>query len=170
MTNGPFDWSPVCTSDGKTLLYVDEEHQGQLTACDTAGCRTLLKGGVIGALAMSPDDRRLLFLTSTTRGSSVRWIGVGGGTVHDITQSEPACLPGWSSASAIWTLRRPSGITGWTEVDVDSGRPTGRFVPSSHDCSDGIPDPNSPVTVDVRAVVDRTSQLRLLPKRYLPAL
>jgi serine/threonine protein kinase len=169
MTGGPFDWSPVCSSDGKTLLYVDVENQGRIMACDAAGCRTVLAGAVGGGLAISPDDRRLLFAAPTNRGMAVRWIALDGGTVHDVTQAEPDCLPAWSSSSTVWTLRRLGGIPGWIEVDADSGRPTGRFVPTSHDCSDGAPDPNSPVPADVRAVIDRTSQLRLLPTQYLPA-
>jgi serine/threonine protein kinase len=169
MTSGPFDWSPVCSSDGKTLFYIDEEHQGRIVGCDATGCRTILAGAVGGGLAMSPDDRRLLFATPTNRGMAVRWITLDGGTVHDVTQAEPDCLPAWSPSSTVWTLRRLAGILGWIEVDADSGRPTGKFVPTSHNCSDGTTDSDSPVPAHVRAVVDQTSQLRLLPTRYLPA-
>jgi serine/threonine protein kinase len=168
MTSGPFDWSPVCTSDGKTLFYVDFANQGRIMACTADGCRTVLSSAVGGGLAMSPDDRRLLFPTTTNRGIAVRWIALDGGIVHDVTQAEPDCLPAWSSSSTVWTLRRLGGILGWAEVDADFGRPTGKFVPTSNNCFDGTADPNSPVTTEVRAVVDRTSQLRLLPTRYLP--
>jgi serine/threonine-protein kinase len=32
----------------------------------------------------------------------------------------------------------------WVETDADSGRPTGRTVPGSRECSDGVQDPESP--------------------------
>jgi hypothetical protein len=118
---------------------------------------------------MSPDDRRLLFGTSTNRGWALRWIALGNGEAHDLTQIDTPCSPGWSSSGGVWTIQRQGGITAWTEVDADSGRPTGKFAPTSHDCFDGAADPNSPVPTDVRAIVDQTSQLRLLPTRYLPA-
>jgi serine/threonine protein kinase len=168
MTSGPFDWAPVCSSDGKTLLYLDEEKQGRIMACDAAGCRTVLASAVAASLAISPDDRRLLFDTPTNRGLAVRWIALDGGKAHDLAQSDPACSSGWSSSSAVWTFRRLGGIAEWIEVDADSGRPTGKIVPASHDCSDGIADHDSPVRTDVRAAVDRTTQLRLLPTRYAP--
>ena len=151
------------------MLYIDEENQGRIMACDTTGCRTVLTGAVALSLAISPDDRRVLFSTPTNRGVATRWIALGGGEAHELTQANAPCSPGWSASGAVWTVGRQGGTRGWTEVDADSGRRTGKFVPTSHDCSDGIADPNSPVAVGVRAVVDRTSQLRLLPTRYLPA-
>jgi Tol biopolymer transport system component len=119
------------------------------------------------SVSMSPDGKRLAFLTFENRGPIVSWMATEGGQVHEIGESETACAPGWASADSLWIARRRNGKPIWTEVDVDTGRETGTIVPGSRQCSDGWPDPASPVDPDLRIVFDQTSQLRLLPREYL---
>jgi len=55
------------------------------------------------------------------------------------------------------------------EIDTDSARPTGRTHPGSHDCTDGLADPQRPVHDSVELEISPLYQLRLLSTKYLPA-
>ena len=167
LTTGPSDGWPACSADGRDLYYVDYTPQGGVKRCGPSGCRTLLQDRAFG-LTVSPDDKRLGFVTFDNRGDEVRWIGTNGGAVHDVTESETNCAPGWSSTQTLWVSRRRGKDAIWTEVDADSGRTTGRVVPGTRDCADGIADPASPGSPEVGTIADRGTQLRLLPARYLP--
>ena len=166
MTTGPFDWEPVCTSDGRAFFYLDYARRGAIVRCDDTGCRTIMKEGA-GSLSISPDDQRLAYVALSNRGAIVRWMSSSGGEAHDIEESANSCDPGWSSEGTLWVFRRKGKGWVWIEMDADSGRPTGKAVAEARDCSDGS-DPSSPITRQVRTVVDHRSQIRILPDRYLP--
>src|SRR4030095_5369565 len=97
----------------------------------------------------------------------VKWVGVDGGDVHDVIETETGCPVGWTSSRTLWVSRRRGGSFTWTEVDVDSHRETGRTQPGSRDCSDGRQDPESPVDPDLRIVYQQKSQIRLLGRKFL---
>jgi hypothetical protein len=171
MSAGPHDVSAVCSSNGEVLFYsaLDQNgYNGSIERCGIDGCHTLLTNGGV-SLAISPDDGRLAFLYLGGQGMIVRWMSADGGKIHDITETETACDPEWSSNRTLWVSRRRGEKTVWTEVDVDTGRPTGNVVPGSKDCADAEDDPVSPMRRDVRIAIDHRSQLRLLAERYLPA-
>jgi hypothetical protein len=44
--------------------------------------------------------------------------------VRDLGHVDPRCPPAWASARSLWIGR--AGRDDWTEIEVDSGRPTGR--------------------------------------------
>jgi len=166
LSDGPRDWSPACTPDGKTWFYRPHLPRPSIRRCDRAGCQEIFKGFAIG-LAASPDGRRLAFVTMDKRGSIVQWISADGGEPHDVAETETSCPVGWASADAIWVSRRRGRAIVWTEVDADSGRETGRTAPGIHDCADARPDPASPADPDLRIVHDQTSQLRLIDNVHL---
>jgi hypothetical protein len=166
MSEGPEDADPACSVDGRVLFYVDRRSKPAIHRCDVGGCRVF---AAIAAsdLAVSPDGERLAFTVVENRGPMVQWMSTRGGSVHDVTETETFCRPGWSSDRTLWVSRREEAKIVWTEVEADGGRPTGKRIPGSHDCFDGGPDPASPVDPHIRVVSDRRSQLRLLPMRYL---
>jgi hypothetical protein len=90
-----------------------------------------------------------------------------GGLEHEVSETETGCAVGWASVHTLWVSRRRAGKIVWMEVNAASGAETGKSVPGSRDCSDGRPDPASPVEPDLRIVYDLTSQLRLLAKENL---
>jgi len=166
LSQGPLDWSPACTPDGKTWFYRPHAPNPAIRRCDRTGCRDIYQGVAIG-LAASPDGKRLAFVTTDKRGSIARWISADGGPVHEVVETETTCPVGWASAETMWVSRRRGREIVWTEVDADTGRETGQTVPGSRDCGDARPDPASPVSADLRIVYDQTSQLRLVPNERL---
>jgi serine/threonine protein kinase len=171
MTTGPHDFSPNCSADGESLFYLSFDaaaFNGAIKRCGSGGCRTLLEGGGSG-LAISPDDERLAFLYLGNKGVVVRWMSTEGGEVHDVAETETACAPEWSSNRTLWISRRRGQRPVWTEVDADTGKPTGKVAMGLKECTSGENDPASPASPDVRVTVERKTQLRLLPRKYLPA-
>jgi hypothetical protein len=168
LSDGPADWSPACADGGKVWYFRQHLPQAGLKRCDRSGCREIFQGFAIG-LSVSPDGRRLAFVTADTRGSTVKWMDANGGAQHEVAETETFCPPGWASDSTIWVSRRHGRKIVWTEVDADSRRPTGRTTPGSHDCADLRPDPMSPVNPDLRIIYDQTSQVRLLRSEHLAA-
>ena len=119
-------------------------------------------------LAVSPNAKRLARLTmDDNRGGIVEIVDADGGRSRKLTETETGCQPGWTSNDTLWVSRRRGSKIVWIEVNADSGAETGRAVPGARDCSDGRPDPLSPVQPDVRVVHEQTSQLRLLPREHL---
>ena len=166
ISDGPTDSYPACAADGKVAFYVKGDTGSRIQRCDAAGCRPISDIAVL-ELAVSPDGDKLAFVTNGGRGPMIRWMSALGGPAHDVTDTETGCRPGWSSNRTLWVSRRNGKGFLWTEVEVDSGRPTGKSVPGSRDCTDGWGDPLSPVDPDVRVRTERRSQLRFLPSRYL---
>jgi len=153
-------FAPECSLDGRVTYYAEPSSLAVMR-CDQAGCGRLLKGPV-GALAISPDGKRIAVLTLEPRGLGISWIGADGGVSHHVSETESACRPGWASAQSLWISRRRNGKMVWVEVDADSGRETGKTQAGGRDCSDGHPDPLSPVDPDLKIIYDQTSQLRLI--------
>jgi len=153
-------FAPGCSLDGRVTYYAEPSSLAVMR-CDHAGCARLLKGAV-GTVAVSPDGKRIAVLTVEPRGLRVSWIGADGGVSHHVSETESTCRPGWASAQSLWISRRRNGKMVWLEVEADSGHETGRTQPGGRDCSDGHPDPMSPVDRDLRIVYDQTSQLRLI--------
>jgi hypothetical protein len=165
LTEGPRDWSPACSPDGKVWFYRPHLPAPAIRRCDRAGCREIWRGFAIG-LEASPDGRRLAYVTMDKRGTIVQWLSADGGEPHDVAETETACPVGWASPDTIWVSRRHGRKIVWTEVNADTGRETGKTSPGGRDCADGRPDPASPVS-DLAIVYDQTSQIRLVPNEHL---
>ncbi len=166
MTTGPWDVDPVCSPDGKVLFYIQHKERPSIMRCDHAGCRSIANRPAM-ALSISPDGRHLAFVALEKKGTVVELIDLRSGHIRELVETETGCKAGWASAETLWVSRRRDGRIIWTEVDAESGRETGRSVPGSRDCTDGKPDPQSPVDPDLRVVYEQTSQLRLVGKEHL---
>jgi hypothetical protein len=158
---------PTCSADGRRLYYIGGMTGQSLHRCDADECRPILEGHSLYGVAVSPSGERLALVVTGRRGPWVQWMRAEGGDLHDISETETACTPAWASERAVWISRRQGRSFAWVETDADSGRPTGRIMPGSRECSDGAQDPDSPANQDVRLVVGRRSQIRLLPKELL---
>ena len=169
LSDGPADWSPACTDDGKVWYYRPHLPQPSIKRCDRNGCREIFQGFALRSVdvARQPSagvrHRRDARIDGPVDGRR------GRRRSHEVTDTETVCPPGWASATTIWVSRRRGRKIVWTEVDADSGRETGKTVPGSHDCTDLRPDPLSPVSPDLRIIYDQTSQVRLLPSAHLLA-
>jgi hypothetical protein len=118
-------------------------------------------------LAISPDGRHLAFVAVDRRGPFVALMDVETGKVKELTETETACQAGWASPETLWVSRRRGGKIIWTVVAMETGSETGVSIPGARDCSDGKPDPQSPVHPDLKVVYRQVSQLRLLGDEYL---
>jgi serine/threonine protein kinase len=157
--------SPQCSPTGDVLFYIDGRSWTP-RRCDQNGCKKLADRAAI-RLAPSPDGTRIAAMTIEKRGLTIWWVPIAGGDPHEVTEADNLCAPGWASDRTLWISRRVHGKPTWTEVDADSGRETGKTMPGSRDCSDGRPDPDSPVNPDLRIIYNQTSQLRLLDGKFL---
>jgi len=159
----------ICNSDGSVIFYGSVAEPAGVQRCDRRGCQMIFSGAV-GWLALSPDEKRLALAMIDAEGAAFRWISSDGtGAVHEIADTENACVPIWSNDRDLWVSLRKGRKQVWTEIDTDTRQPTGRTAPGSRDCSDGIQDPQRPLHAPVEVDIDVRSQVRLLPSKYLPA-
>jgi hypothetical protein len=168
LSPGPADLEVTCSPDGQSWFYSSFGPALGLWRCEGmsgAGCRHLISDPTWGS-AVSPDGTRIAFAAVNARGPTIRWAPSGGGEVRDLADTETMCAPAWSSPHTLWIARRSSTRIVWTEIDVDSTRPTGRVRPGSSDCTDASNDLETP-DAPVRIRVDRRSQLRLVPTAQL---
>jgi hypothetical protein len=166
LSRSPTDYYSACTRDGLTWFLADQGARPNLARCDDNGCREISAKSVVG-LSVSPDGDRLAFVSITSLGLMVEWMSSNGGEIHEITQVDSLCRIGWATARTIWVSKKRDGALVWTEFDVDCGRATGRTTAGTHDCSDGLSDPASPLDSDLRVVASSTSQLRFIGGEHL---
>jgi len=154
---------PACSHrGGGWWWYTDFMHIPSTTfRCDRSSACTVIARGVGLGFSLSPDDSKVAFLANSNRGVRVRWMPSGGGASHELGESETGCAPGWSSDRTLWISRRLRGLLTWTEIEVESGKPTGRTAPGSKNCTDGLPDPLSPADLDARVVFNFETDIRL---------
>jgi hypothetical protein len=156
------DVDPACSPDGTTWYSAQWTDHPSLDRCGASGCEPILDGGA-SALAVSPDGERIAFIRIRKTEPAVAWISSKGGEVHEVAVTETNCGPGWASDRTLWVSSRRGGHPSWIEVDADTLRETGRVVAGEKDCSDGNPDPASPVSPDVRALRRKTASIRIVP-------
>jgi hypothetical protein len=151
----------ACAPDGSRWYQAQWHEPAGIHRCDDRGCRWLTDGGQFG-MSVSPDGSRLAFVRDRWTGPVVSWIPEGGGEPRDVSASETYCPIGWSSNHDLWISRRRAGRIVWVETNVDTLQETGRTVAGAKDCSDGTPDPRSPVSPELRVMSSHRAQLRAL--------
>jgi hypothetical protein len=167
LSTNTMDAVPGCSPDGRQwfLTRMDDSSIG-LYRCDDHGCDRLTRERVAD-VAVSPDGTRLAFIQPSKTEPVVAWMPARGGEIRDVSATETGCNPGWSSNRHLWVSRKRAGHLAWVEVDVDTGGETGRTTPGQKDCVDGLPDPASPVHPDLRVLVRKRTQIRLVPTNGL---
>ncbi|HVV50674.1 MAG TPA: serine/threonine-protein kinase [Polyangia bacterium] len=158
---------PRCSSDGNVIFYGVLGKNPGILRCESSVCRMIYSGRAV-LPALSPNDRRLAFLSFDSGGRRVRWISSdGSGPVHEVAESQNGCSSVWSDDRDIWISLRKGRRLIWTEFNTDSARPTGRTSPGRHDCTDGLDDFQRPLHSPVELEINSRSQVRFLPATYL---
>jgi hypothetical protein len=166
LADGSWTTDPACSPDGRVLFYLQQKGRLGVVRCDQAGCRRIADRQAM-SLSVSPDGRHLAIVALGPRGPVVEVSGPNGDRIRELVETETACKPQWASPNTLWVSRRRGMRTVWTEVDVESGRETGKSVSGLRDCADGRPDPQAPGQPEWRVVHNLTAQLRLVGPEYL---
>ena len=124
------DAEGACSPDGEAWFLTEGTSPSRLKRCAKTGCRVVASRNAHG-LSVSPDGRRLAFVSWVSRGPVVGWMPVDGGATHEVADTETGCATGWASNQTLWVSRRRDAKIVWTEVDADTGKETGRVVPDS---------------------------------------
>jgi hypothetical protein len=156
----------ACSPDGTSWYPYGRNDAAGIFRCNAEKCSRVIEEE-IWSLAVSPNGARLAFVRTAPRGMTVSVVAEAGGASIDVTGAESLCDVGWSSDRTIWVPRRRDGNHVWVEMDVDARAPTGRTKEGTHDCTDGWPDPGSPVEREVETVTRLTSQVRSVPLTML---
>jgi len=167
ITDGPEDFGATCSSTGEVMYYAARQPQGRIVRCSDSGCATIAFREAL-SLSSSPDGQRVAFVESANRGLVLRWAWARDGVAHDVTAIESMCPPTWSSNRTLWIVRQRHNQSVWIEIEVDSGRETGRTEPTEATCVDGRSSYPTAVERDTRVVSTRVSQVRLIPESELP--
>jgi hypothetical protein len=174
LSDGPDDWSVACTPDGHWYFSKFDRAGNQLMFCDNEAkdhadgdCQPMLPGPS-PITSVSPDGRRVAFVHMERKG-----IRISVAKVADLQkptllrETDSGCRPVWSADRTLWVSLRQTEVLVWREVDVESGRDTGRVRPGTTDCSDGVADPLAPEDVSgLRVVNGRVTQLRVIASKY----
>ncbi len=158
---------PRCSADGKVVFHASPSDG--IVRCEGSSCRSLLKVSAT-ELSLSPDERRVAFVTTDVASAAVAWVAADGvGGMHQIVDAETGCEPIWSSPTNLWVSVRRGRRVIWEEMDTDTQKPTGRTALGRRDCTDGYPDPDQPLHDPIELEVGARYQLRFLPAKFLPA-
>jgi hypothetical protein len=166
-TDGPMDYGVSCSRDGRWFYLKASDGKGTVVGCGPDGCTDLLKGN-FWRIRVSPDGSRLAVLSLEKRGPTVSWIELREpANVHFLRETETTCCPTWSSNGAIWITSREGAATVWIEVDIRSGKDTGRRQRGSTNCSDGTEEPNPPGEPEAKFTSTFRTQLRVIAQDVL---
>jgi hypothetical protein len=143
LTNGPSDVTPAFAPDGRALVY-SRFRTGEIVECglESHRCRTVHTEKLLAAYpVIDPSGRWIAYLTALGA-SRVRVISrATGGPESDLGPAQ-SCGPVWSTSKALWVVASlsPSAKT-WAEIDVETGKRTGRTkaVPSIAEDECSIP-------------------------------
>lgn len=162
LTPGVEQGSPACNKDGSLKFFATWAGSLGIHRCEHGTCERISSELATG-LDVSPDGRRLVYMTAGPRGLRVRWISTSGGEGHDLADSDTGCAAAWSSSETVWLSKRRGRRILWNEVQVDTSQETGRSKEGVADCLRGDSDPGAPIRHRIEAVIQRVSELRFIP-------
>jgi tRNA A-37 threonylcarbamoyl transferase component Bud32 len=162
LSNGPDDGSVSCSRDGRWFYVQMSGDNTSVRRCDAQHCEDLMTGKVWRA-QVSPDGSKLAVISVQKRGPTVSWMDVREpNRLHVLRETETICAPSWSAQGTLWISRREGATVVWTEIDLASGRETGRRQPGRGDCTDGVQDPTPPGVPEPRLIPVFVTQLRVI--------
>jgi hypothetical protein len=153
-------------------LYADYERR-MIRICDGATCKDLHHDSLMpGWPVMSPDDKRVGFV-AMDGSPRLRVVDKVGEHERDLGPAAIECPPVWGDPRTIWSFSGAGAQREWVEIDVDTGRRTGRskaavsFDPDKLWCGWESDGPESLFFRPARPVVRETTQLLRLPASEL---
>lgn len=163
--------APVFLADGNHW-FVTRKASGQdigIYKCSLrpGGCTrtnfpSMEQGGPgLDRLAPSPDDKHLAYIVVSERGPYVNVLNMETMAIQEMSVSETACPPLWSSTTGLWISTRIAGEPTWIEYDVRNRRPTGRRHRGIRGCLTGYDDPGAPIPPRARIEPGFHSQIWL---------
>jgi serine/threonine-protein kinase len=164
VTPGPEDCLPSFSADGTAWLYVNYAHRA-IVRCHGSQCAEVTTEPQLPQWpVMSPDSQSIAFVTvyGTPR---IHVMDANGGTKHDLGPTAIECPPVWTSNRSLWSFSGAGAEREWAELDVVTGRRTGRtkpaptFNPDDQTCGWESEPPTSPFFRHTRVVSSESWQI-----------
>jgi serine/threonine protein kinase len=135
VTSGPSDASPSFSADGHAWVYSDYKRKA-IVRCTSAGCVDVLRDGLLAAWPRESPDGALVAFVSQEGTPHLGVVDRDGQNKRDLGPTSVECPPVWTSADALWVFAGVGGHRQWSELDVSTGRKTGRSKPATGFSSD----------------------------------
>jgi Protein kinase domain len=132
LTSGGQEFEPLVRPDGSGFFHIDGNAQRSLKFCalpDNTKCVTLLERGLVGLLGVSPGGQRVVVTTREGLRSRLRIFWMQDRSLNDLGPVAYHCPVRWDEEERLWTYARTDQFSGWSELDVRTGRPTGNRKP-----------------------------------------
>jgi serine/threonine protein kinase len=137
VTQGPFDTLPSFSSDGKAWTYVDY-HQHSIVLCDDSSCRNVRQENLPGWPSIAPDHRHIAFMEQGGT-NHLSLIQSDGSNKRDMGPTAFGCAAVWTSATSLWSYSGTDTDRRLDEIDIATGRKTGRWKAALPADSDTVP-------------------------------
>jgi hypothetical protein len=157
VTQGPFDGVPSLAAETERWVYADY-HRNAIVTCVQHKCSDLFHSNdLLDWPVIAPDGQHVAFIARAGV-PHIRVVDARGEANRDFGPTAVECPPIWTSASSLWVFAGAGTRREWSEVDLASGKKTGRiksattFNPDERTCGWENEPPSSPFYRQVRAV------------------
>jgi serine/threonine protein kinase len=173
VTNGVADLGASFDADGSSWLYTDAK-TNTIMRCNDAGCSAIHVEPLLPMWPRSaPDGRSITYVTAVGT-PHLYVVDRNGGHERDLGSTAVECPPVWGSATLLWGFSGAGNQRAWVEIDVETGKKTGRskpattFNPDEQSCGWELEPPGSIFHQDARAIHSERWEIRRSDE--LPAL
>jgi len=166
-TSGPSDMMPSFDDHGRAWYFIRTEQEAIVRCDETNACRPIHVDPQGPAWPVpSPSGQELAYLTwlGTPR---LKVLSMQTGASRTLGAALADCPPIWSDNDHLWVVHSNEKLLEWTEIEVASGRPTGRQK-SLGDGPDRAEDcvlgggPLAPLYPQARVIGRETSEIRAI--------
>ncbi len=165
VTDGPLDVIPSFSPDGRSWLYANYASKAIVEcATDSGRCASIhIDPQTPTAPLLDPSGHMLAYVTLMNI-PRLHVMNRATGSTTDLGVVAGNCLPFWTSSKRLWTMQAVGTRLVWSELDIDSRKPTGRsrtIVPQGgRECSvptdiPGIPEHRVVALTDERSEISR---------------
>jgi hypothetical protein len=165
LTEGPSDCVPSAASDGVSWVYADYRARS-IVHCSGRACAPITQEAAIPSWPrISPDGAQVAFVAESGM-PHLYVIESSGKNRRDLGPAAYECPPVWASATSLWGFSGAGKERRWEEIDVVSGKKTGRSKPATsfnadtEACGLDAEPPGSPFYERARVVSQEDWELR----------